>query len=204
MSSIVAIVAFLSLMTLLLAYFFIEHQRKEKLKKEKSRLTNQVSDIKANYKLVVENIAELAGVDSNSRTRLYAVANNFFVYQAIDGASVKAFAFAIDRINESFSALSSFIHDHPQSDVLSERLSLFVDALPKGNSGYNTSFYMHQLPMLNELLTVPPSAAAEAKEAEQENPQSKEPMAEVTINYQADVAEPAKSDSKVNVEMNVA
>lgn len=154
LSSIAAITIPL-LLLMFVTFFVFEHNRKKRLAQHKLALNGLISDLKQSYKLDVTTLSEEGQLSNSQREKLYMIANNFFVYQAINEESVGLFEISLKKLSHSFSSGISYIEQGGEVEDVQERVELFISNLPTHARGFNGSFYQGSLTAINQLLEMP-------------------------------------------------
>lgn len=154
LSSIAAITIPL-LLLMFIAFFIFEHNRKKRIAEHKVALNGLISDLKQSYKLDVTTLSDEGQLSNSHREKLYMIANNFFIYQAINEENVALFELSLKNLSQSYNSALAYITQGGNVEEVLERIELFIENLPSHNRGFNANFYQSSLTAINQLLKMP-------------------------------------------------
>lgn len=138
-----------TLFSLVGAYVYVEAQKRKAIKEKKKAIIRHVASIKNNFKEEVKRFVEQEVLTINQYKLVYAIANNFFIYQPV---TIKSIAFCEHSLNNVISAIQNGGPETIYFDRVQQQVSVFTAALPVTANGYNRLFYQQTLPKLIDSL----------------------------------------------------
>lgn len=141
---------FVPALTILIGfYLYVEAQRKKLIKANKRATLLRINKIKDTFKADLRQLVEQQKLTISGYESAYRIANNFFVFQPVTPNSIR---YCDELLKNVISALTTGGPDSLNFDLVQEQINLFLRALPKAASGYNSDFYRNKLPnLINKL-----------------------------------------------------
>ncbi len=133
------------LVILVVAYFYVEAQKRKVIEENKKAIVLRVATIKDNFKADVKRLVEQEILTIRGQESVYRIANNFFVFQPV---TIKSIEHCERLLKNVISAMPTGGPDSINFDLVQEQVSLFVRSLPAAASGHNAAFYRNELPEL--------------------------------------------------------
>ncbi|WP_199609155.1 hypothetical protein [Flocculibacter collagenilyticus] len=147
----VLVIILIIFITLLTLNVIAKNKEKQKIAEHKANLSRQVGEIRREYKTLLVQLVKTNIIDRHDEGKLYAIANNYFVFQPINEVNIKKFKQCIDSILIAFgltSNVESLVQDQATMEVTKPLLVGFALKLPMGARNFTASFYNETLPRL--------------------------------------------------------
>ena len=145
MLEVIAYFAIPVLVILVVAYFYVETQKRKVIEKKKKAIVLRVATMKDNFKADVKRLVEQQILTTREQESVYRIANNFFVFQPV---TIKSIDYCEQLLKNVISAMPTCGPDSINFNFVQEQVNLFVRSLPDAASGHNVAFYRNELPEL--------------------------------------------------------
>ncbi|MFT6984357.1 MAG: hypothetical protein ACJAT7_000144 [Psychromonas sp.] len=133
------------LVILVIAYFYVEAQRRKVEEEKKRAIFLRIATMKANFKAELKRLVEQERLTIREQESIYRIANNFFVFQPV---TIKSISYCEQLLNNVISAMPTGGPDSINFDLIQEQVSSFVHSLPAAARDHNPAFYRNKLPEL--------------------------------------------------------
>jgi hypothetical protein len=133
------------LLTLIVAYFWTEAQRKKQKEQKKQAIVLQISTMKENFKLAINQLVADRVLSKRGQESIYRIANNFFVFQPVNEDNIYYCEQVLERVVKALPQVNLEASNLERAQGVA---SIFVQALPASASGFTAHFYRHRLPEL--------------------------------------------------------
>jgi hypothetical protein len=145
MLEVFAYIIILALVGLVVAYLYVDAQRKKAIKQQKQAAILLATRIKANFKSDVYQFVEQENLTSKQYESIYRIANNFFIFQPVTRQSIEFYKYSLNNV------ITAIPNGGPESihfNLMQEQITLFIDSLPIAANYYTLAFYRKTLPQL--------------------------------------------------------
>jgi hypothetical protein len=133
------------LVILVIAYFYVEAQKKKVIEENKKAIVLRIATMKYNFKADLKRLVEQEILTIREQESVYRIANNFFVFQPVTVVNIEHCEQLLKNV---ISAMPTGGPDSINFDLVQEQVSLFVRSLPAAARGHNAAFYRNELPEL--------------------------------------------------------
>lgn len=132
----------------IIAFYLINKKQKaiQALKDQQVSMHHSAKTLQQRFKEVVAKLSTKDLIGPETKRRLSAVANNYFVFQSINPINLKHFSDLVDLFTV---AIEKYLDDHNEpTESFTELLVVLARHLPEDTRGYTADFYLNTAPGL--------------------------------------------------------
>lgn len=149
MLEVIAYLAITLLIGLVIAYFYIETQKRKIQEAQRKAILSRISILKNRFKNNLKQLVEKEILTIREHDAIFRLANNFFVFQPAIVNTVDYYEQILDNV---INAIPMESIDDVHLELIQKQVNIFARALPVTSSDYKADFYRNTLPELTQQL----------------------------------------------------